>query len=127
MRSTSSSVENGSDIPMLLIKNTGLEVRCDVSSKTSQSGSSDEELQSLLHSPNSDKDEDPVTAALLGDDAGKGKGLALGVPGAEKRFFFQRSKTRYDPEAIATQPSVFDDPDTLEEYRPPDEIGRAHV
>lgn len=126
MRSASSSVENGSDIPMLLIKNMGLEARRDASSKASWSGSSDEELQSLLHSPSSDKDEDPVTAALLGDDAGKGKGLALGVPGAEKRFFFQRSKTRYDPEAIATQPSVFDDPDTLEEYRPPDEWENVH-
>ena len=94
MRSASSSVENGSDIPMLLIENTGLEACRDASSKASRSGSSDEELQSLLHSPSSDKDEDPVTAALLGDDAGKGKGLALGVPGAEKRFFFQRSKTR---------------------------------
>lgn len=111
---------------MLLIKNTGLEARRDASSKASWSGSSDEELQSLLHSPSSDKDEDPVTAALLGDDAGKGKGLALGVPGTEKRFFFQRSKTRYDPEAIATQPSVFDDPDTLEEYRPPDEWENVH-
>ncbi|RAK72439.1 putative MFS transporter [Aspergillus fijiensis CBS 313.89] len=33
------------------------------------------------------------------------------------RFWFQRSKT-YNPHAIATQPSVFDDPDLAEEYKP---------
>ena len=50
----------------------------------------------------------------------------LGVPGAEKRFWWQRNKT-YDPNAVATQPSVFDDPDTAKEYQPPakwENIGR---
>ncbi|OJJ49947.1 hypothetical protein ASPZODRAFT_59291 [Penicilliopsis zonata CBS 506.65] len=41
----------------------------------------------------------------------------LGDPAEEQRFWFQRSKN-YNPNAIATQPSVFDDPDLAEEYKP---------
>ena len=40
--------------------------------------------------------------------------LPLGAPAEEQRFWFQRLFRRgnksYDPNAIATQPSVFDDP-----------------
>ncbi|KAI0073949.1 MFS general substrate transporter [Panus rudis PR-1116 ss-1] len=49
----------------------------------------------------------------------------LGAPIAqERRSFFRRSKR--DPDAIATQPSVFDDPLSLEVYRPKKEYENAH-
>ncbi|KAJ5952232.1 uncharacterized protein N7479_010645 [Penicillium vulpinum] len=41
----------------------------------------------------------------------------LGGPGEERRFWFQRGKG-YNPEAVATQPSVYDNPDTAKEYQP---------
>jgi hypothetical protein len=67
------------------------------------------------------KDEAHVTARLLGREP-----RALGAPGNEKRFWFQRSKTSYDPGAIATQPSVFDDPELADAYWPSDEWENIH-
>ncbi|PMD19959.1 MFS general substrate transporter [Hyaloscypha hepaticicola] len=44
----------------------------------------------------------------------------------EKRFWFQRSNNLYNPDAIATQPSVYDDPETAEQYRPGDDWENVH-
>ncbi|CCM03642.1 uncharacterized protein FIBRA_05786 [Fibroporia radiculosa] len=51
---------------------------------------------------------------------------SLGAPAEHvprKRFW---RRPRRDPDSIATQPSVFDDPATLELYRPPAEYENAH-
>lgn len=43
---------------------------------------------------------------------------SLGVPRTGKRFFWQRSKGAHDLDAIATLPSVYDDPETAKQYKP---------
>ncbi|KAG9075884.1 hypothetical protein FRC06_009841, partial [Ceratobasidium sp. 370] len=54
----------------------------------------------------------------------------LGVPieslGTRNPRWWQRNTVNVDPDSIATQPSVFDDPKTLEIYRPPAVYENAH-
>ncbi|CAL1713640.1 unnamed protein product [Somion occarium] len=51
---------------------------------------------------------------------------ALGAPFEYKRSFFSWVGEKRDLDAIATQASVFDDPLTLETYRPPKEYENSH-
>lgn len=75
--------------------------------------------QERVVSDESGKDEPETTTTSLSDDPG------LGVALEQKRFFWQRSK-KYDPDAIATLPSVFDDPETAEKYHPSQEWENYH-
>ncbi|KLU82426.1 MFS transporter [Magnaporthiopsis poae ATCC 64411] len=50
---------------------------------------------------------------------------ALGVPRDVKKFFWQRKAT-FDPDAIATQVSVFDDDETADKYRPREDWENTH-
>ncbi|KUI57451.1 hypothetical protein VP1G_04784 [Cytospora mali] len=68
-------------------------------------------LQRRVVNDGTGKDEPATSTTSLTDD------LALGVPLQAKKFFWQKSNA-YDPDAIATLPSVFDDPDTAEKYHP---------
>ncbi|KAL1963589.1 hypothetical protein VTN77DRAFT_8034 [Rasamsonia byssochlamydoides] len=49
----------------------------------------------------------------------------LGTSQEGKRFWFLPSRT-YNPHAIATQPSVFDDPETAKHYQPRDDWENLH-
>ncbi|KAI1127074.1 major facilitator superfamily domain-containing protein [Nemania abortiva] len=50
---------------------------------------------------------------------------SLGEPQEEKKFWFQRGKD-YDPDAIATQPSVYDVADVKDQYMPQEDWENVH-
>ncbi|KAI1371953.1 MFS general substrate transporter [Hypoxylon crocopeplum] len=68
-------------------------------------------------------DKNPATESTISLDSDSI--LPLGVPKEEKRFWFQRTKD-FDSNAVATQPSVFDDPKTAEQYKPRDDWENLH-
>lgn len=112
------------NIPMKRFTNNTRYQRVATEAPERSSSANDDYDDFRLEFADADKDvtENRITETLI--DAGSTS--ALGVPGAERRFWFQRSKSVYDPGAIATQPSVFDDPETLEEYRPGDDWENIH-
>ncbi|GAB7349966.1 hypothetical protein MBLNU459_g0655t1 [Dothideomycetes sp. NU459] len=77
---------------------------------TSSSGSSSS-LEGFSTSQRDAKETDVTISSVDRHEA------PLGVPRDEKQFWFQRTKA-YDPNAIATQRSVYDNPETAKEYQP---------
>ncbi|KAE8368952.1 hypothetical protein BDV27DRAFT_141643 [Aspergillus caelatus] len=49
----------------------------------------------------------------------------LGEPSSGRRLWFQKGR-KYDPDAIATQPSVYDNPNTAQEYQPGEDWENLH-
>ncbi|KAH2906373.1 hypothetical protein KXV75_007675 [Aspergillus fumigatus] len=76
--------------------------------------SAKKETSEPISPTDSDLEKTPISAARVLSCTEKSD---LGDISDRRRFFFQRFKDD-DPNAIATQPSVFDDPELAEEYRP---------
>lgn len=72
----------------------------------------------LVRSPADSKDEVLLTNSTVEE-------LNLGIPTKEKKFWWQRRKN-FDPDAIATLPSVFDDPETAKHYQPRSDWENLH-
>lgn len=74
-------------------------------------------------------EEDSSMAEIEKVESALDDGLPLGEPLEERpaRYFWSRtSDTLRDLDSIATQPSVFDNPKTVDIYRPPPQYENAH-
>lgn len=77
-------------------------------------------MATVVTRPSKARAVDTVTSVSQSPDSSQERlhrELNLSTPQEGKRFWFLPSKT-YNPDAIATQPSVFDDPETAKHYQP---------
>lgn len=87
-------------------------------------GNRDEEKAPSIDDDDFDDEKGTLTPVAVSVNE---KAPPLGVPLEAKTGLFQNwRKPARDLDAIATQPSVFDDPTTLEAYRPPVKYENAH-
>jgi len=81
-----------------------------------------------VYLPSASKKTATQTVSSLSNEADQFSDLgipALGEHGSARRLWFQKGKY-HNPDAIATQPSVYDNPDTAKEYRPRDDWENLH-
>ena len=81
----------------------------------------------VVHLPSTTKTlSDTVSAVQNETDSSSDREIApLGEPSSGRRLWFQKGR-KYDPDAIATQPSVYDNPNTAQEYQPGEDWENLH-
>ncbi|KAE8141388.1 hypothetical protein BDV38DRAFT_279286 [Aspergillus pseudotamarii] len=81
----------------------------------------------VVHLPGTTKTtSDTVSAVQNETDSSSDRKIAhLGESSSGRRFWFKKGR-KYDPDAIATQPSVYDNPITALEYKPVDLGSNVH-
>lgn len=84
-------------------------------------------MSTVLAKPYCDKDvsEASETASTKSALRAESTILPVGAPVSEQKDTFWR-QPKHNLDSVATQPSVFDDPATLEQYRPPQNWENVH-
>ncbi|KAB8227003.1 major facilitator superfamily domain-containing protein [Aspergillus alliaceus] len=81
----------------------------------------------IVHLPITTKTASETVSSLPNesDSSSDRETLPLAEPTSRRKFWIQKG-TKYDPAAIATQPSVYDNPDIAKEYQPREDWENLH-